>query len=242
MQIYPDDEAVQLGSKIIKSAEAAGVKHVVFSSAPYVSRLTNGKVSLNSLDVKAKIEEVGQAATGFDTFTPVMVGWYLEQIGEFTADLYGGFPVKEDSEGISTCRLPLWGGKEQMPWISIADDFGDIVHGIFLKPLRWNRRLVQCHADLLSAANMTTTYSAVTGKKTRFIPCVDIADMKAGIFDGVQNMFIYTQMRDGDYYPNGISEIETAAELKLAAFKAKRGKGRETLLTVREYFGREYGK
>lgn len=78
----------------------------------------------------------------------------------------------------------------------------------------------------------------VTNKKSVYIPYENIGDMQPGMFEGVQNMFLYTQMREGEYYPNGISETRTAAELKEAAYKAKKYQGRETLLSVREFFDR----
>jgi hypothetical protein len=45
-------------------------------------------------------------------------------------------------------RLPKWGGKEEVPFISIADDYGDIVHGVFLDPQKWNGKLVQGTSDI----------------------------------------------------------------------------------------------
>ncbi|KAF3403670.1 NmrA-like family domain-containing protein 1, partial [Penicillium rolfsii] len=239
-ELYSDEMAISLGTNIIHAAEVAGVKHLVVSSAPHASKLTNGRVCFNSLDVKAELEEVAHTSAHFKTVTPVMVGWYLENIGEEFADLYGGFPVRQDAEGVTTCSLPLWGGNEKMPWISVKDDFGDMVHGIFLNPLRWNRRVVQCQAELMSAGDMSTTFSAVTGRKTRYVPCIDMADLKPGIFEGIQKMFQYTQLREGEYFPNGPSEVQTAAFLKKAAARAKTGRARETLLTVREYFEREW--
>lgn len=56
--------------------------------------------------------------------------------------------------------------------------------------------------------------------------------------DGV--LFRYAQSRGGEYFGNGPTETRTASELKKAAFKAKGGKGRENLLTLREFIEREY--
>tara|TARA_R110002003_G_scaffold149_3_gene13508 strand:+ start:29089 stop:29277 length:189 start_codon:yes stop_codon:yes gene_type:complete len=46
--------------------------------------------------------------------------------------------------------MPRWGGKEDVPLISIGDDYGDIVHGIFLEPEKWNGKLVQGVSDVKS--------------------------------------------------------------------------------------------
>lgn len=89
----------------------------------------------------------------------------------------------------------------------------------------------------------------MTGKKARYTPCRpdEVAlpfEMKALGLQGENHgvMFQYTQMRGGEYYGNGPTENQTAAHLKKAAFRAKRGHGREVLMTVREWFEREYSE
>ena len=62
---------------------------------------------------------------------------------------FGGFPFNPDDEGYLTFQSPLIGGREDVPWISMEDDFGDLVHGIFLNPMRWNRRTVQAVGDIV---------------------------------------------------------------------------------------------
>lgn len=56
----------------------------------------------------------------------------------------------------------------------------------------------------------------------------------------VVDLFQWSQLREGEYFGSGPSEVDTAKQLKQAAWKAKKGKGRETLMTVREYFEREW--
>lgn len=62
----------------------------------------------------------------------------------------GGFPYFQDEDGFRTLRLPRWGTHTDMPipWISLEDDFGDIVHGIFLEPENYNRRVVPTVSDV----------------------------------------------------------------------------------------------
>ena len=45
-------------------------------------------------------------------------------------------------------RAPKWGGDEDVPFIGMADDFGDIVHGILLEPERWDGGFVQGVSDV----------------------------------------------------------------------------------------------
>lgn len=40
----------------------------------------------------------------------------------------------------------------------MKDDFGDLVHGVFVNPLRWNRRLIQGSSDIVSSAEVVNTF------------------------------------------------------------------------------------
>ncbi|KAJ5480651.1 hypothetical protein N7530_006160 [Penicillium desertorum] len=219
------EDGVALGISILSSAASAGVAHVVFSSAPYSTKLSAGKTPVPNLDVKARIEEWGQAQLAFTTFTPVMASWYLENFKD---------------QGWLTCRTPLWGGREDVPFLSVVDDFGDIIQGIFLNPIRWNRRVVQCAGELMSWADMVQSFAVATGRKARFIPYIPAQAMPPFELGSVVDLFQWSQLREGEYFGNGPSEVETARQLKRAAWKAKGRKGRETMMTLREYFEREW--
>lgn len=55
-------------------------------------------------------------------------------------------------------RVPKWGGKEDVPFISIGEDYGDIVHGILLEPEKWNGRLVQGVSDIESFDDVVAAF------------------------------------------------------------------------------------
>ena len=42
-----------------------------------------------------------------------------------------------------TLRVPNWGGNNEIPFIGIGADFGDLVHGVFLSPEEYNGHLIQ---------------------------------------------------------------------------------------------------
>ncbi|PTU24777.1 hypothetical protein P175DRAFT_0538879 [Aspergillus ochraceoroseus IBT 24754] len=240
---YVNYTVLKVGKTILAAAEAAGVKHMVFSSDPNTALLTSGQTSIEAMDVKARVERWATTNLKFETFTPVMAGWYLENFqSPELAQFNGGFPQKADSDGYLTCRFPFWGGREDVPWISVSDDYGDLVHGVFLNPLRWNLRVIQAVGDPMSFGELVQTFSKVTGKLARFIPYLSPSELDGGLEGGEANMFTYCQLREGEYYPNGPTENRTAALLKKAAFKAKGNTGRETLMTVQEWFEREYTK
>lgn len=87
--------------------------------------------------MKHKIEVYAKQLGSFRAVIPIAAGWFLENfLSREVAPIFGGFPYYADDEGYLTFRAPNWGGMEQVPWLSIIDDFGDIVQGIFLDPER----------------------------------------------------------------------------------------------------------
>ena len=62
---------------------------------------------------------------------------------EEIAPALGGFPFTPDEEGYLTLHVPRWGGNDEIPFIAIGEDYGDLVHGILLDPKKYNGRLVQ---------------------------------------------------------------------------------------------------
>ncbi|PYH87687.1 NmrA-like family protein [Aspergillus ellipticus CBS 707.79] len=235
-----------LGGNVVECASISGVQHLVYSSGLAAAEMTNGAVSMPGLDLKAKVERRAYTMPGFQTVTPIVAAWFMENWLETDyADLFGGFPSIPDADGYLTYKTPFWGGKEDFPWISMADDFGDLVHGILVNPLRWNRRLVQGTSDIVSSGELVNTFVSVTGKKARYQLLTDPYEMNTkGEFwrEQERDVFIFAQFRDGEYFGNGPTEIDTAAALKKAAFKAKGGRGRETLVTAREFIEREFQK
>ncbi|KAJ5801840.1 NAD(P)-binding protein [Penicillium pulvis] len=231
---------VDLGGNIMRSAAAAKVQHIVYSSGPSPTKITKGELAIPGLDHKAEVEAIGRSLESFQTFTPVIVSWFLENYLDLMyAEIFGGFPLKKDDEGFLTYRIPLWGGREDVPWISVTDDLGDIVHGIFLNPTRWNGRLVQANADIASFGDVVRKFVKVTGRKARYIPYVSADDFPTNgvhFLEQLRDMFKFIQYRDGEYFCTGITEVRSAAELKKSAFNAKGGKGRENLMSVEEWF------
>ncbi|KAJ5974911.1 Cytochrome P450 [Penicillium waksmanii] len=245
---YSNSDAVRngrydldFGNLILRSAAAAAIPHVVFSSQPSAEALTNGQIRTPILDIKAWGEAWGRENPAFITFTPIMSSWYMEDflMPSFYQG-FGGFPFNKDSEGQLTLRSPLIGGGENVPWICIEEDFGDLVHGIFLNPLRWNRRTVQAVGDIQSFADVVDTFVRVRNQPARFIgyndpstfPAFDKPELKES-----KDVFEFYQMRAGEIFGCGITESQTAAELKKTAQKAKQGAGgRESLMTCAEWF------
>ena len=75
------------------------------------------------------------------------------------APVLGGFPFTPDSEGYLTLHLPRMGGNEEVPFIAIGDDYGDLVHGVFLNPEKWNCQLIQGISHSTPQDDLTSSYA-----------------------------------------------------------------------------------
>ncbi|KAE8350015.1 hypothetical protein BDV28DRAFT_49572 [Aspergillus coremiiformis] len=231
-----------MGKVIVDAAAQAGVKHLVFSSGPPCTEMTEGKVRMKAMDMKCKTEQYAKTLDSLETFVPIGAGWFLENfLGKEVAPVFGGFPHFLDDEGYLTFRVPYWGGDEHVPWLSISDDFGDIVQGIFLDPGRWNGRFVQGVSDICSFEQMVADFAAVTGKKTRFQPILPSWEAfdTHGIHElqDVKLMFGFTQLTGGRYFGPEPTERATARQLKqLTASKLGRPQDQRDLISARDWF------
>ncbi|CAG8975217.1 hypothetical protein HYALB_00004278 [Hymenoscyphus albidus] len=236
-----------MGKNIIDSAIIAGVQHLVFSSGPSCTDLTNGKVNMKAMNMKNKVQLYAQSLHKFRTITPICAGWFMENFLEkAVAPIFGGFPHLPDAEGFLTFNVPFWGGKEDVPWLSITDDFGDIAHGIFLEPERWNGQNIHGLSDVKSFEEMTRAFAAVSGRKSRFVPLLssweafNTHDIPQLI--DVKLMFGLTQTTGGIYFGE-VTEKDTATALKAAGAHACGKSGEELRLkTLESWFERAVAK
>ncbi|KAH7114811.1 hypothetical protein EDB81DRAFT_702350 [Dactylonectria macrodidyma] len=212
-----------LGKILVDAAAEAGVRHLVYSGMASASKITDGAVPNKSFEEKYDIGEYAKNKDVFETAIIVSPGWYMENhLSEEVAPLFGGFPFTADKEGYLTLRIPRWGGNEEMPFISISDDYGDLVHGVFLAPETYNRRLVQAISSSATAGRLTADFQEVTGKKARFMPVewMQMETFGVGAFETVKNMFGFCQYSGGLYY-GVVNDVVTAGELKAKAAEAK---------------------
>lgn len=109
--------------------------------------------------MKYRIEQYAKQPGKFQTVTPINAAWYLENfLAKEVAPVFGGFPHFPDEEGYLTFRVPNWGGDNKVPFLSITDDYGDIVQGIFLDPARWNGHVVHGASQILSFDQLVANF------------------------------------------------------------------------------------
>jgi hypothetical protein len=195
--------------------------------------------------VKYKIEQYARQLEAFQYIISIGAGWFLENfLSKEVAPIFGGFPYFSDTEGFLTFRVPYWGGEENVPWLSISDDFGDIVHGVFLDPSRWNGHFVHGVSDIRSFGEIVEDFSKATGLDARFDPI--LPDWKAfdtrGIheLEDVKLMFGFTQITGGKYFAEP-TESNTATVLKRATAEALGWpEEKQRLMTPNQWFAARF--
>ncbi|EAW15298.1 NmrA/HSCARG family protein [Aspergillus clavatus NRRL 1] len=207
-----------LGRTIVDAAAEAGVRHFIFSTGPDCHAITQGKVKMNAADSKYKIEQYARQIERFESVSFICAAWFLENfLVKEMAPIFGGFPHVPDSEGFLTFVAPKWGGKEDVPFVSIADDFGDIVQGMLLDPLRWNGQVIHGCSDICSFEDLVSGFEKLSGQKSRFQPLPSWEDFDTHGIPELQDtkmMFGFTQNNQGRYFGPEPSEKNTASELK----------------------------
>lgn len=113
---------------------------------------------------KAATSEYALDPRRFDTATVVSAGWFFEIAFDpkYTAS-FGGFAMIQDEEGYLTWKTPPMGNDPEMvPFLAVADDYGDFVHGVFLDPEKWNRQYLHGVSESLSFSDMTAAFQRGT--------------------------------------------------------------------------------
>lgn len=109
--------------------------------------------------MKYKIEQYARQSDKFRAVIPVNPAWYFENfLVREVAPVFGGFPFFPDKDDFLTFRVPNWGGDNKVPFLSIKEDYGDIIHGIFLDPTRWNGCVIHGASDILGFDELVANF------------------------------------------------------------------------------------
>lgn len=234
-----------MGKTVIDTATEQGVKVFVFAGLPDSYTISNGAIRITSFDHKSTIADYGRKVASFESFVNVNVGWMMENFWNPAYEKpFGGFARVLDSEGYRTLRLFAFPNTpSSVPLTSIRDDYGDIVHGVFLDPLAWDGQVVWAVSDPISFQQVTDTYNKVCGKnEARFVQLTEPVHArkpsKAKEVNGVRD---YTEYVKGDYCGGKPVDLTLARTLKRAAVAARGREGASKDLQTFEGFVRTYG-
>lgn len=195
--------------------------------------------------MKYKTEQYIRSLGVFKTVLPLSPGWFLENfLSKEAAPIFGGFPHFPNDEGRLIFRTPYWGGKEDVPWLSISDDFGDIVQGALLDPEAWNGHFIHALSNVRSFKELTEDFQEATTREATWTPILPSWEQfeTHGIheLEDVKLMFGLTQVTGGKYFGE-TTEIDTATRLKKAtAVALGYPEGKHGLVTAKEWFATRF--
>ncbi|KAJ5766295.1 uncharacterized protein N7511_003911 [Penicillium nucicola] len=242
----PDDEdsldgpnIYDLDTAILDAAEMANVEHVVYSSAANIHRATKGRIHISGFDCKSLAEDYARSQKKFTTFVPVLPASFMECWGEESfCRVWGGFPWYRDGREKVTLAIPPYGGDGQMPWVSLEDDFGDIVHGIFLNPSRYNGNHVQAISQTISFEDLAAAFTEATGTAVDYQPLASwtkVHDDGTHLCRESRMMFFYMNFCGGKWYAEYATDTTAAIECKRAAREAQ-GHSADNLVNFKQWF------
>jgi len=149
------DKETQQGKNLADACKPAGVERFIFSSLPYVSKVTNGKSDkVHHFDSKARVEEYAKSID--------LPGSYFMPAA-FMPFMLSSF--RPDKEGVYTWNVPFDKEKTKIPLIDAPNDSGLFVAAILLNlPETLNQRILGS-SGYFTAPELAKTFAEVTGEK-----------------------------------------------------------------------------
>ncbi|CAH0051504.1 unnamed protein product [Clonostachys solani] len=234
----------QMGKNVVDAAQRQGVQIFIYAGLPEVAKITNGTVNIQTNYHKNNISDYAKQA-GFRTTVNVNVGWMMENFWNPAYEkAFGGFARLEDSEGSLTIHLfPMGNTPESTPFTSVRDDYGDIVHGVFVDPEPWDKQTVWAVSQPLSFQGFADAYNRVAGTtKARYLerttPSEASTPEKTAEVNAIRT---YAEFVKGNYCNGKPVDQAPARELKKAGAAARNSPQEQQNLQTVEGFIRQHG-
>ena len=215
--IDDSDRATELaqGKAMADAAVAAGAQYFIFSTLPYVAKITDGKIkTVAHFDIKAEIEAYVRSL-------PIKSAFYVP--GYFMAN-FSNFVLPQPVGDGTYATLSFVSSQTQLPLIDIAADSGKFVGAILAEPEKFEGKSVIGATKLVTFEEAVKVISRVTGKTVKYnqVPeSVIRGFMPPTAVDMLSGMFLYYQ--DFGYYgPDTKALVEEAPRIargKLATFE-----------------------
>jgi putative NADH-flavin reductase len=158
--ILDKEKETSQGKAIVDACKSSGVKHLVWSSLPNVTKLSNGKYRhVAHFDAKAAVEEYAEETKGDLVVSYFMPAMFMEAVKQ---------SVQKDENGDFSLSLPFPEPNIAWPLISPSKDTGKFVIGLFEAGERSNGVKVQGVSQWTTPNELVKTLQEKTGKKATF--------------------------------------------------------------------------
>ncbi|KAK0763464.1 hypothetical protein N5P37_002841 [Trichoderma harzianum] len=148
------------GIRLYELSREFGVKHFVYASLPYVTKLGNfnDKYQAGHCDGKAKVTEfISAQPTSPMAWSIITSCLYMESLSEFLV------PIYEPRDDVHVFALPL--GQGRCPMISL-DDNAAYIRWTLDNPSQSNGRNLDVVTESVTGDELAAAFSKVTGKKS----------------------------------------------------------------------------
>jgi len=204
---------VQQGRTIADAAKAVGVKHLIWSSLPNVTKMTNGALKhVEHFDSKAEVAEYIESMKGDMVATYFMPAFYMTNIKS---------SIRPGQDGVPTWTQPFDADKTQVALFDTATDTGTYVAGILSQdPKSVNGLYVPAVSQWLTPNEIVQTITNVTGTQVKFQSVPEkvwqsFLPMPEKIAEELtENMVL---VRDYSYYGKGAEKEQAKADEKVLA-------------------------
>ncbi|KAA8916611.1 hypothetical protein TRICI_001237 [Trichomonascus ciferrii] len=149
---------LEVGKRLADAAHDAGIKHLIYSTLPNASKISNGKYKVPHFDDKAATEDyIRQSQVPHTFFCP---GFFMENFLTMMAP-----QPKGDGTYVVQGRAKP---ETKIPMISATVDTGNYVGAILANPDKYLGTVVVGSCGCLSMDEVVKTMSEVTGKTVTY--------------------------------------------------------------------------
>ena len=210
---HSKEAEVKQGKAIADSSKAAGVKHLVWSALPNVTKMTAGELSaVEHFDGKAEVMEYIDQTKGDMVATYFMAGCYMSNIKGM---------IRKGEDGVLTIRTPWVASETKLPLFDAGTDTGKYVAGILSQdPERVNGLQVKTASQWATPNEIVDTLTKVTGTTVKF------QEIPEEVFQSflpekiarevTENMLL---LRDHSYYGKGAEKEQEKSDWVLGGEK-----------------------
>ncbi|KAJ9640703.1 hypothetical protein H2204_003332 [Knufia peltigerae] len=197
----------QQGKNIVDACKEEGIKHLIWSSLPNVTKLTNGELSkVEHFDSKAEVAEYAEQTKG-----DMLVSYFMP--GFFMSNLTGQFQPDKET-GVIAISQPWKPSETWIPMLDIQKDTGFFTVGLLEAGAQANGVFVQGVSEWMHPKDITDQLSQLTGREVKFVEQPASVESAANLGNKIaeelaQNMLL---IRDYSYFGKGAQDKQAQSD------------------------------